>query len=172
MASDPNQRSASTDLAVARVPQIRDRRSIERLRVVNRNVRIERIDPMKNTHNSNSVSSIADVGAAAVARYQVYRQTHTGTYTAEFTTDSAADAVQAFLKQSPAFEGGELRLWDRVEERVGASVEWRKEKTDFGFPVLNRANVFHDRVLEVIARQMEVREEIRREIQHGVQMSA
>ena len=45
-------------------------------------------------------------------------------------------------------------------------------KTEFGFPVFNRANVFHDRLLGLIARQMQVREEIREEIQHSVRMSA
>jgi hypothetical protein len=55
---------------------------------------------------------------------------------------------------------------------VSAAVEWRTEKTDFGFPVCNRANVFHDRLLGLIARQLQVREEIREEIQHSVRMSA
>lgn len=84
----------------------------------------------------------------------------------------AADAVQVFLKQSPAFEGAEVRLWDNVTRRFGASVEWHKEKTDFGFAVSNRANVFHDRLLGLIARQVQVREEIREEIQHSFRMSA
>ena len=97
---------------------------------------------------------------------------HTGTYTVEFRTDSASEAVEAFLSQSPAFEGGELRLWNQREQRVSASLQWSLEKTDFSFPVFNRTNVFHDRLLGVIARQMQVREEIREEIQHRVRMSA
>lgn len=91
---------------------------------------------------------------------------------AEFKTDSAAEAVEAFLNHSPAFEGGELRIWNHREKRVSASVEWSTEKTDFGFPAFNRTNVFHDRHLGVIARQIQVREEIREEIQHSVRMSA
>lgn len=127
---------------------------------------------MKNTPHTNHIASPTSAETATVSRYQVYRQTHKGTYTVEFTTDSAADAVGAFLNQSPAFEGGELRLWDHREERVSASVEWRTEKTDFGFPVFNRTNVFHDRLLGLIARQTQVREEIREEVQHSVRMSA
>ena len=127
---------------------------------------------MKNTHNSNSVSSIADIDAAAAARYQIHRQTRTGTYTTAFKTDSVAEVVEAFLNQSPAFEGGELRLWNQREQRVDAAVEWHAEKTDFGFPVLNRTNVFHDRLLGLIARQVQLREAIREEIQHGIQLNA
>lgn len=127
---------------------------------------------MKTTPHSNQIASPTSAERATVSRYQLYRQTHKGTYTVEFKTDSAADAVEAFLKQSPAFEGGELRLWDHRAERVSAAVEWRTEKTDFGFPVCNRANVFHDRLLGLIARQLQVREEIREEIQHSVRMSA
>ena len=103
-----------------------------------------------------------------VSRYQIYRQTHTGSYTVAFKTDSAVEAVECFLNQSPAFEGGELRIWNHREQRVSASVEWSMEKTDFGFPVFNRTNVFHDRLLGLIARQVQVREEI----QQSVRMSA
>ena len=71
-----------------------------------------------------------------------------------------------------AFEGGELRIWNHREQRVSASVEWSREKTDFGFPVFNRTNVFHDRLLRLIARQIQIREEMREEIQHGFRMSA
>lgn len=110
--------------------------------------------------------------AAALPRFQIYRQTRTGTYLSEFKTDSAIEAVEAFLNQSPAFEGGELRIWNRRELCVSALVEWTLEKTDFGFPVLNRTNVFHDRLLGMIARQMQLREEIREEIQRSVRISA
>ncbi len=55
---------------------------------------------------------------------------------------------------------------------MSASVQWSTEKTDFGFPVFNRTNVFHDRLLGLIDRQMQVREEIREEIQHSARMSA
>lgn len=88
------------------------------------------------------------------SRFQIYRQTHTGIYAVSFKTDSAVEAVEAFLNQSPAFEGGELRLWDHREQGLSASVEWRMEKPDFGFLVFNRTNVFQDRLLSLIARQI------------------
>ena len=128
--------------------------------------------PMKNMTSSELFAPPATSETAAAPRFQIYRQTRTGAYIAEFKTDSAAEAVEAFLNHSPAFEGGELRIWNHREQHVSASVEWSTEKTDFGFPVFNRTNVFHDRLLGVIARQIQMREEIREEIQHSVRMSA
>ena len=127
---------------------------------------------MKNTPSLKQIAPPANAETATVSRYQIYRQTRTGTYTGEFKTDSAAGAVEAFRNQSPAFEGGELRIWNHREQRVSASVQWSTEKTDCGFPVFNRTNVFHDRLLGLIDRQMQVREEIREEIQHSARMSA
>jgi len=127
---------------------------------------------MKNMTSSELFAPSANPEATASPRFQIYRQTRTGAYTTEFRTDSAAEAVEAFLNHSPAFEGGELRIWNHREQHVSASVEWSTEKTDFGFPVFNRTNVFHDRLLGVIARQVQMREEIREEIQQCVRMSA
>jgi hypothetical protein len=127
---------------------------------------------MKNMISAELFAPSANAEAAVLPRFQIYRQTRTGTYIAEFKTDSAAEAVEAFLNHSPAFEGGELRLWNHREQHVSASVEWSIEKTDFGFPVFNRTNVFHDRLIGIIARQIQMREEIREEIQHSVRMSA
>ena len=125
---------------------------------------------MKNMISSGLLAPSAN--SEALPRFQIYRQTRAGIYMFEFKTDSAIEAVEAFLNQSPAFEGGELRIWNRREQRVSASVEWTMEETDFGFPVLNRTNVFHDRLLGMIARQIQMREEIREEVQHSVRMPA
>lgn len=124
---------------------------------------------MKTTH-SNIAS--ADAQASAAARYQIYQQTRAGVFTPGFKSNSASEAVEAFLKQAPMIEGGEIRLWNHRTQEVRASVEWHREKTDFGFPVLRRTNHFHDRLLGVLARQLQEREEIREEIQHSVRMSA
>lgn len=127
---------------------------------------------MKNTPSPKQIAPSANPETATLSRYQIYRQTRSGTYTGEFKTDSPACAVEAFRNQSPAFEGGEIRIWNHREQRVGASVQWSMEKTDFGFPVFNRTNVFHDRLLGLVDRQLQVREEIREEVQHSVRMSA
>jgi hypothetical protein len=131
----------------------------------------ERTHPMKNTTPSESFAPPASAETATLPRYQIYRQTHTGTNTVSFKTDSAVDAVEAFLNQSPAFAGGEVRLWNHAEQRISASVTWSTEKTEFGFPVLNRTSVFSERLLGLIAQEMQVREEIREELQRGVNMS-
>lgn len=62
-------------------------------------------------------------------RYQVYRQQRAGYYTIGLQTDTAADAVQAFLDTRPAFEGGTIRLWDRSADLLMAAAEW-----DIGAP--------------------------------------
>ena len=127
---------------------------------------------MKNTTHPENIAPPTSAETATASRYHLYRQTHTGAYTVTFKTDSAVEAVEAFVKQSPAFEGGEVRLWNHPEQRISALVTWSTEKTEFGFPVFNRTNVFNERLLGLIAQQMQVREEMREEIQHSVRMSA
>jgi hypothetical protein len=163
---------ASTEFSVADLHQIRETRSVEATGLARRNVADERTNPMKNMISSELFAPLANTEPARLPRFQIYHQTRTGAYTADFKTDSAAEAVEAFLSHSPAFEGGDIRIWNHREQRVSASVKWSVEKTDFGFPVFNRTNVFHDRLLGVIARQMQMREEIREEIKHSLRMTA
>lgn len=94
------------------------------------------------------------------AHYQIYRQMRAGYYAGGFQTDSATDAVQAFLATAPAFDGGAIRLWDHRAERLLASVNWTVEKTGFGFSVRTRSNIFHDTTLARIAEQITEREQI------------
>jgi hypothetical protein len=126
---------------------------------------------MKNTTRLENIAPSASAEIATVPRYHLYRQTHTGNYAVPFKTDSAVEAVEAFLNQSPAFEGGEVRLWNHPEQRTSAFVTWSTEKTDFGFPVFNRTNVFNERLLGLIAQQMQAREEILEELQHSVNLN-
>ena len=127
---------------------------------------------MKNTTHPENIAPPPSAETATVSRYHLYRQTHTGGYTVPFKTDSAVEAVEAFLNQSPAFERGEVRLWNHAELRISSFVTWSTEKTEFGFPVFNRTNVFNERLLGLIAQQMQAREEMREEIQHSARMSA
>lgn len=122
---------------------------------------------MKTALAINSIAASAD----SDSRYHVYRQEQAGNYHREFSTDSAAEAVEAFLTAKPAFEGGALHLWDRREERSGASVHWAAVKTDFGFPVRRRSNVFYDMELRLIAEKVLERETLRQSLQHSVGMS-
>jgi len=45
-------------------------------------------------------------------------------------------------------------------------VEWRTEKTDFGFPVHHRANRFHDAMIEQLAGEVQARAAMRMELRH------
>ncbi|HVU15450.1 MAG TPA: hypothetical protein VHD32_00885 [Candidatus Didemnitutus sp.] len=104
-------------------------------------------------------------------RYQIYRQGQAGNYHPEFGTDSADEAVEAFLATKPAFEGGAMHLWDSQEQRSGASVRWGTVETEFGFAVCRRINIFHDAALGSMARQVLEREALRQEIQQSAGMS-
>jgi len=106
------------------------------------------------------------------SRYQIFRQARAGNFMPEFKTDSAVEAVEMFALMSPAFEGGAIRLWDHAAQHVSASVEWRPEKTAFGFVVYHRTNLYHDRILGVLARQIAEREAMRQEIHHSLRLSA
>ena len=107
-----------------------------------------------------------------VPRFQIYRQSRAGNFMAELKTDSPTEAVEMFAIMSPAFDGGEIRIWDNCEQRVCASVEWRPEPTAFGFAVRTRQNVFQNPMLAVLARQISDRESMRESILAGVRLTA
>lgn len=97
---------------------------------------------------------------ASDGRYQLFRQHHNGSYVAQSRTDYAQKAVDAFLRAAPIFEGGEIRLWDNQTKRLAAMVGWKTERTEFGFYIQVRSNIFYDRVLASIARQIRGSERI------------
>lgn len=103
-------------------------------------------------------------------RYQIFRQARAGNYMAEVKTDSPTEAVAMFAIMSPAYDGGDIRLWDNREQRVAASVEWHRQHTEFGFQVPQRTNVFHDRMLGILARQLAEKEALRVEVRNEIAM--
>lgn len=109
---------------------------------------------------------------AHAPRYQIYRQGRAGNFMAELKTDSPTEAVEMFAIMSPAFDGGEIRIWDHHEQRICASVEWHPESTPFGFAVRTRRNIFQNPMLAVLARQISERETMRESILAGVRLSA
>lgn len=120
---------------------------------------------------TSAVSSAEDLPSAARRpRYQIYRQGQAGNYHPEFGTDSADEAVEAFLAAKAAFEGGAVHLWDRQEQRSAASVRWGTAETEFGFAVGRRINIFHDVALGSVAHQLLEREALRQEIRQGAGM--
>ena len=110
---------------------------------------------MKLTHVPQTRPASTSERIPATGRFQVYRQTRVGIYTLCFQTDSDAEAVEAFMRQAPAFEGGEIRLLDRNEQRMIAFVKWTLETTEIGLPVFHRENVFHDWHLALIACEVQ-----------------
>jgi len=124
-------------------------------------------------HTMNEIDGVRAVATtpAHEPRYQIYRQARAGNFMPEFKTDSAREAVEMFAIMAPAFDGGAIRLWDHYGQHVAASVEWRPEKTDFGFVVYHRTNLFHDRLLGLIARQVQERETMRESLRHEAGVS-
>lgn len=128
---------------------------------------MDAVKPNSSMNTNHTTSSITGPDAAAsVARYQIYRQNRAGLFLPGYRTDSAPEAVEAFLNQAPAFEGSGVRLLDHHDQRMVASVEWRTEKTDFGFPVHHRANRFHDTMIEQLAGEVQARAAMRMELRH------
>jgi hypothetical protein len=121
----------------------------------------ERMTLMKLTPTQSSLTSSMTAVTTAVTGYQIFRQTRAGIFVPCFQSDSPVIAVEAFLRQSPAFDGGEVRLWNRQQQRLSASVKWTIEKTAFGFHVRQRVNVFYDRRLAELARKIQMREFLR-----------
>lgn len=121
---------------------------------------------MKTNHETSTITG--PDAEASVARYQIHRQNRTGLFLPGFRTDSAPEVVEAFLNQAPAFDGGEVRLFDHREQRMVAAVEWRTEKTDFGFPVYHRVNRFHDATVEQLAADVLARESLRASVRHSL----
>lgn len=119
---------------------------------------------MKTNHETSTITG--PDAEASVARYQIHLQNRAGLFLPGFRTDSAPEAVEAFLNQAPAFDGGGVRLLDHREQRMVASVEWSTVKTDFGFPVHHRVNRFHDAMIEQLANAAQAREVMREELRH------
>lgn len=57
-------------------------------------------------------------------------------------------------------------------EHISASVAWRPEQTAFGFVGYHRTNLYHDRLLGVLARHIAERETMRQEIHRSLRLSA
>ena len=127
---------------------------------------------MKETIIERSSAGAAPAFLAHTERFQIFRQARAGNFMPEFRTNYAPKAVEMFSIMAPAFDGGEIRMWDQREQRTCASVHWDTEKMEFGFLVHHRTNVFHDPLLGLIARRLHEREEIRSEVHHGLRMTA
>lgn len=107
-------------------------------------------------------------GVRHAGRFQVVVEYAAGVCISTAIVESAADAVEAFMTQSPGCEYGEIALVDRDEQRVVASVKWVMDTTENGLRVPHRRNVFHDWHLALIALEVQNR----REVVAAVELSA
>ena len=123
---------------------------------------------MKTTHAIEASTTVA----IDQPRYEGYRQNRAGNFVRTFESSRPLDAMLAFMDTTPAFEGGEVRIWDRQQERLLAAAEWTVERTGMGFYVRARKNVFHDDEAAALARLVAQREALVQAIAHELRLSA
>ena len=103
-----------------------------------------------------------------VGRFQVIVEYAAGVCVPGAVAESAEEAVEAFMVQTPGCEEGEISLFDRNEQRVVASVKWKMSGTEIGLDIPHRQNVFHDWHLALIACEVQKR----RSVQAAVELNA
>jgi hypothetical protein len=108
---------------------------------------------MKNACAERHVIKPVDQDEIRSSGFQIYRQERSGNYVPGFRTNSAIAAVKAFLAECPAFEGGDMHLWNHGEQRICASVKWAVSEMVLGLPVWHRADLFYDGLLAMMARR-------------------
>lgn len=123
---------------------------------------------MKSTHPIEASTAVA----TEQPRYGVYRQTRAGSFVRTFETSRPLDAMLAFMDTTPAFEGGDVRIWDRHEQRLLAAAEWMVERTGMGFYVRTRKNVFLDADAAALGRLVAQREALVQAIANELRLSA
>ena len=99
--------------------------------------------------------------AVGLKRFQVYRENINGRRIMVHFLSSESEAIEAFMKQAPSFEGGDIHLLDSHEQRIVAVVKWKMATTEIGLRVLHRVNVFRDWRLAMIACALPEQETIR-----------
>ena len=115
--------------------------------------------------NNTTIALASDSLHRTPHRYQIYRQAKNGLhYNHGPIVDSPEQAVAAFLHTAPAFEGGDVRLWDHHEQRSVASADWNVETTRMGFAVRHRVNQFEDEAVAALAQRITEREQLERSI--------
>jgi hypothetical protein len=123
---------------------------------------------MKSTLTPQSAPVLVPTKVPAIGRFQIHLEFRSGNFTPGFHADSDAEIIEAFILQAPVYDGGEIRVLDRAEQRMVAFVKWRIVRTELGLPVLHRANVFLDWHLALIAcdfqRQQQSRDRVEMEL--------
>ena len=116
---------------------------------------------MKNNLIPQLASAFTPAKSSAVGRFQIYRESRGGNFIPGFSTDSDVEAIEAFMFQSPAYDGGDIRVLDKSEQRMIAFVKWKIARTEIGLPVLQRAKVFHEWQFAMIACDLLKQKKIR-----------
>ena len=106
-------------------------------------------------------------GIRTSGRFVVIVEYAAGVCVTTAVAENAEGAVEAFLVQRPAYEEGEISLFDRSEQRVVASVKWKMSGTEIGLHVPHRLNVFYEWYLALIAWEVQRRRTVQTSIELG-----
>ena len=68
---------------------------------------------MKNSLVPQLASAFTPAKFSAVGRFQIYRESRGGNFIPGFSTDSDVEAIEAFMFQAPAYDGGDIRVLQR-----------------------------------------------------------
>lgn len=82
--------------------------------------------------------------ARGSARFQIFIELASGVLFPSAAANTAEDAVEAFLGQSPGSPEGEITLFDCEQRRVLGTVKWKMATVENGLRVPHRYNIFHD----------------------------
>lgn len=90
-------------------------------------------------------------------RYEIERQPFIGwEYELGFESDSPEEIVKAFRASTPAFEGGDLIIWDRHEHACAAYLHWKPEFDSYG-ELISRSSrqVYLDQEIAAAAQRLD-----------------
>lgn len=110
-----------------------------------------------NIELTSKIISVLSFGLRNTGRFQVIVD-YADVYFLNAFAESSEEAVEAFLVQAPGCDEGEIILFDRSEQRIVASVNWKMDTTEIGLRVAHRQNIFHDGRFALIA--MEIRKHL------------
>ena len=116
---------------------------------------------MKNNTIPRLASAFTPATLSAPGRFQIYRESRGGNFIPGFSTDSDVEVIEAFMFQAPVYDGGDIRVLDKSEQRMIAFVKWKIARTEIGLPVLQRAKVFHEWQFAMIACDLLKQKKIR-----------
>ena len=129
-----NQGPEPPDLPVVGLDQTREELSVEGLIEVRRNGH-QRNTPMKTNHLPPISSGIHVCESNRGRPVSSLSRISLRNLYPRLSTDSDVEAIEAFILEAPADEGGDVRVLDQTEQRMIAFVKWKIARTEIGLRI-------------------------------------